>query len=652
MIKKLLLVAGLFLYASSLEARARYLNYVTDGATPVVASYWTSTKALRACPSSSVSVYLAGTSTLATIYSTEAGAPKSSTFTTPSSGLIDFWADDGEYKIVTSSGGCTTRTWDNVQIGTPGQDAQLSLASFATGGAGTALSPYTGWETGFTTLATAGTGTISVTTATSPTTVTGTSTLFLTELAVGTYLKVGSNFGRVSAIASNTSATVETWVGATQSGQAYTIWNPKTMNVCGHFSTASTIVAAYPGLRLRGCGSGSTYITFTVAGIGLDIRIPDANGYITDGVNIDGMTFVGSSATTPALVSVQNVTRFQWDDVRLTKSGGSYGLFIDNAVIADISHFRYSENEIAQSVEPSVAAVACTPCYAVSWTSINIEGMQAATGFQLTGSYNTFHGGTIEGNLINFEILDIGNSTGSINNSLYGTDLERASNTTYSARITGSDYLLFSNVNCNDDVEIFQSGTQTPRANKIVGGQYSTITIGASVQHTTIQDIRYTGSISDSGTATRRAGNITGSPALPDWPFDTTGRIQVHQQATLATTVTASTGLDTGSAAVENNCCDSSMIIALSPNGTPASTGTVTVTFAQAWPPSRRPAIVASLLEYGAPTWNAAASPLRVSQVTQDGSSNTTSFVITWNNSVALSAGTVYRISVVVIGRK
>jgi hypothetical protein len=78
------------------------------------------------------------------------------------------------------------------------------------------------------------TGTIDTTNAS--TTLTGTTTLFTTELSVGGYiLTAGGKLCQISAIASNTSATLKTAATSTETGVTYkkftTVWLGKTQNV-------------------------------------------------------------------------------------------------------------------------------------------------------------------------------------------------------------------------------------------------------------------------------------------------------------------------------------------------------------------------------------------------------------------------------------
>lgn len=78
----------------------------------------------RIVPSASVTVYLAGLTTLASIYSAESGglAVTGSVVTTDSAGKFSFWVDDTEYtpqqkfKLTLSKTGYVTKSWDNIII--------------------------------------------------------------------------------------------------------------------------------------------------------------------------------------------------------------------------------------------------------------------------------------------------------------------------------------------------------------------------------------------------------------------------------------------------------------------------------------------------------------------------------------------------------
>jgi hypothetical protein len=78
------------------------------------------TKAGPVIPSATVSIYLAGTSTAATVYTTETGATGVGSVTADSYGVFTFWIDMATYKytqkfkIVVSKSGYQTQTYDNM----------------------------------------------------------------------------------------------------------------------------------------------------------------------------------------------------------------------------------------------------------------------------------------------------------------------------------------------------------------------------------------------------------------------------------------------------------------------------------------------------------------------------------------------------------
>ena len=68
----------------------------------------TNGSALEVLSTATVTVTLAGTATVATIYSTNAGAAKANPFQSTTTGLIEFYAADGRYDITVSKAGYTT----------------------------------------------------------------------------------------------------------------------------------------------------------------------------------------------------------------------------------------------------------------------------------------------------------------------------------------------------------------------------------------------------------------------------------------------------------------------------------------------------------------------------------------------------------------
>lgn len=116
--RRALTLAVFLLLASNAAAYTKFQFDVTDGSTTAVAALsGTTTKVLKACPGATVAVYLTGTSTLATIYSTEAGAAKSNPFTASNTARATFWIGSGTYDFAFSGGGCSTHTWTGVVVG-------------------------------------------------------------------------------------------------------------------------------------------------------------------------------------------------------------------------------------------------------------------------------------------------------------------------------------------------------------------------------------------------------------------------------------------------------------------------------------------------------------------------------------------------------
>src|SRR5678816_3907122 len=62
----------------------------------------------RSFPACTVSVYLAGTVTVATIYSTDTSTPKSNPFTASTTGFWFFYAADGNYDVQFSGAGISS----------------------------------------------------------------------------------------------------------------------------------------------------------------------------------------------------------------------------------------------------------------------------------------------------------------------------------------------------------------------------------------------------------------------------------------------------------------------------------------------------------------------------------------------------------------
>jgi hypothetical protein len=123
-------------------------GYVEQGGSTVsVGGYISTTTVQKSFPSSTVTVYLKGTTTLATTYSDNSGTLKANPFTSDTTGFWFFYVADGRYDIRFSGTGITVPfTLGDVVVGDSGSSGVFTVfnaASYATGGLGTAASPYT-----------------------------------------------------------------------------------------------------------------------------------------------------------------------------------------------------------------------------------------------------------------------------------------------------------------------------------------------------------------------------------------------------------------------------------------------------------------------------------------------------------------------------
>lgn len=120
------LFLALLLFPSICLARTKYQGYVQQGngavkvggaSTTVTPN--TSNRVIESFPNCTVTVYVAGTLTLATLYSDNAGTSKANPFTADTTGFYFFYVDDGRYDIRFSGTGITTPfTIADVSIGT------------------------------------------------------------------------------------------------------------------------------------------------------------------------------------------------------------------------------------------------------------------------------------------------------------------------------------------------------------------------------------------------------------------------------------------------------------------------------------------------------------------------------------------------------
>lgn len=99
--KRLLLTLALLLVTISANARGKLQGYVEKGGASVRTSGALSTTKVQESFTSphTATVYLAGTSTVATIYSAADGTAKANPFTVSTTGKWEFWAEDGDYDV-------------------------------------------------------------------------------------------------------------------------------------------------------------------------------------------------------------------------------------------------------------------------------------------------------------------------------------------------------------------------------------------------------------------------------------------------------------------------------------------------------------------------------------------------------------------------
>lgn len=103
-----LLLAILVFFCTSAFARGKYSSYVQAGGKSVKTSSISTYLLMETFPSSTVTVYLAGTTTLASIYSNSTGTVKANPFTADTKAYFEFYADNGFYDVKFSGTGITS----------------------------------------------------------------------------------------------------------------------------------------------------------------------------------------------------------------------------------------------------------------------------------------------------------------------------------------------------------------------------------------------------------------------------------------------------------------------------------------------------------------------------------------------------------------
>lgn len=137
--KKLFIVAVFSALLSPSDAMAfgKLRGYAEQGGQRVsTALVQSSTKVQRSYPGATVTVYLAGTSTEATLYSDESFTPKANPFAADSTGFWSFYADDGDYDITfsdctpTSCGITSPWTFGGIRISSVGASVSYNVRDF------------------------------------------------------------------------------------------------------------------------------------------------------------------------------------------------------------------------------------------------------------------------------------------------------------------------------------------------------------------------------------------------------------------------------------------------------------------------------------------------------------------------------------------
>lgn len=324
------------------------------GQTVSTAGFTSSTKVQRSYPGSTVTVYLTGTTTLATIYSDDIGTAKANPFTSDSAGFWFFWADNTAYDIRFSGGG----------ISTPFTLTNVGSAGSAVGLGSIVFSQYADRGDGAVAINT-GTGTVAVTNGSA--TVTGTSTAFTTQLEVGDILKIGgvdSLFVRT--ITNDTSLTISrTYPGGTSSGLSWTYrmpysdWEDAVPSPCsyksfvfgaGVFVTPLLDMATCTQTRVYGVGSGASQVVGISSGNVMEFNTGAPTGY-EFGIVLEHLWIrsIGQATNAVHLESVHHSTFYDLKITDVTNAGIYQAFGVANA----FRSIRITGNEADQVVTPA-----------------------------------------------------------------------------------------------------------------------------------------------------------------------------------------------------------------------------------------------------------------------------------------------------------
>lgn len=352
MIKRLSIAALLVaVWCNSAMALEKFQGFVEQGGHAVsTAGFQSTTKVQRSFPSATVTVYLPGTTTLATIYADSASTAKANPFTADTRGFWFFWASSTSYDVTFSGGGIPTPyTLANLgSSGSTGAVGAYDVASYATRGDGAVA-------------VTSGTGTLSVTNGSAN--VTGVGTLFTTQLAVGDVLKINGVDGyRVDSISAPTGLVLhKVFAGGTGSysftfRKPWTGWDTATpwANYGAFYFRSGEFVApilnldGYTQLRLFGAGPGASVIIGT--GTGNVIYAGSAASSVF-GIVIDNLWIKSDNDATNAIYW-EGVHHSTIRNVKVTDVANA-ALYIEFGVADWVTDFRVTGNEADQTVPPA-----------------------------------------------------------------------------------------------------------------------------------------------------------------------------------------------------------------------------------------------------------------------------------------------------------
>ena len=580
-------------------------GWVEKGGQSVLAGGISSTSTVQlSYPSTTVTIYNAGTLVPATIFSDAASTAKANPFTADANGYWFFWAAPGDYDITFGSPASHTRASMRISALTISTTTStVNVADYATAGAGTLASPWTDWDTAIAWAGTPGTGTISVANGTSPQTVTGSGTSFTTQFSVGGFIASGGGVGQITAITNNLTMTVSQWLGPTRVAQAFTIYTPKSYHfVAGVYAYATSPAFGLPFTQIAGDGVG-TIFKHTGAGVAFNVSPPLTGvGAGAFGASFAGFSIQGNAGTTIGL-NVGHMNHASFRDI-LVQNATTTGIAITNVVGGTWTNVRYSANEASPNTPAPTTGWALSSVTLLDLFGCLAEG--AGTGVSLVGSaWVHWNGGTIEGS------SSVGLTIDSTSNNctFIGTDLE--SNTTADVQLFGYSN-SFINLNSTGTFAINPSAGNGNN-NLLLNGSYNAITISGTATRNSLIGVVLGlagGVLTDTGSNTTKINVVNGATGKFE-PTQLSEHMKFLGVALTAGSASGSTGATMG---FDAGSTDTSGIIAVTQTNTaPGVLGAVTATYANAFPVGTVPRIIVTLMSgsiawANGATWYVAAS--------------------------------------------